>query len=290
MAGLRHGDDEGPGGAARPVRRVLVATDFSEGAAVALRRAFGIAGRHGAGVTVVHVVPRGLADELAEAADRELRRLVRDAPAPADTALVTGAVGSVIASEVERHQADLVVVGAHGAHWLRGAFLGSTAELVVEVSPVPVLLVKGGDTPEYSTVLSAVDASSRSFRAAQLGLALTRGTRYVLAHAVTILGENLLRLNGADDHAIDELRGGQLAPARAEVERLAEDLTPAPSDILVEPGRPEEVISRLAARHGADLVVVGVEQGAKLRRALIGSVSRHAMRGAPCDVLVVPVD
>ncbi|MFI9005748.1 universal stress protein [Actinosynnema sp. NPDC053489] len=270
--------------------RVLVATDFSAGAGEALRRAFAIAGRRGAGVTVVHVVPRGLDARLTATAEEALGRLARDAPVPTDAALVTGPVGPGVAAEAERRRADLVVVGAHGAHWLRDVFLGSTAELVAEVSPVPVLLVKGFTGADYAAVLVAVDASVRSFRAARLGVALTRAPRYALLHAVTVLGENLLRLNGADDHAVDRLRRGQLAVARSEVERFAGELAPAPAEVLVEPGRPEEVVSALAARRGADLVVVGVERGAGLRHALIGSVSRHAMRGAPCDVLVVPVD
>lgn len=270
------------------LRRVLVATDFSDGARVALRRAFAIAGRHGADVTVVHVAPPGLGLDLVEAATRALRDLVRDAPVPVEVVTATGSVGPEVVAEAQRREAGMIVVGARGAH-RRDFFPGSTAEQVVELSPVPVLVVKRAGGSAYSSALSAVDASSRSFRAARSGLALTRGTPYVLLHGVTVLGENLVRLNGADDRAIEELRRGQLAVARPEVERLAAGLTPAPAEVLVEAGRPEDLVPDVAARRDADLVVVGVERGAGLRHALMGSVSRHALRDAPCDVLVVPL-
>ncbi|MGW4111518.1 universal stress protein [Actinosynnema sp. NPDC004786] len=271
------------------MRRVLVATDFSEGSRAALRRAFAIAGRHGVDVTVVHAAPPGLGVELVEAASRALRDLVRDAAVPVEAVVATGSVGPEVVAEAERREAGLVVVGARGAHRPRDLFPGSTAEQVVELSPVPVLVVKRAGGSAYSSALCAVDATSRSFRAARSGIALTRGTPYLLLHGVTVLGENLLRLTGADDRAIRELRRGQLAVARPEVERLAAGLTPAPAEVLVEAGRPEDLVPDLADRRGADLVVVGVERGSGLRHALIGSVSRHALREAPCDVLVVPL-
>lgn len=278
------------GGAAEtPVRDVLVATDFSDGAGVAVRRAFELAALHGARVTVTHVAPRGVRAEIMRIAEESLRQLVRDAPVPAETLLTTGAPSTQIAAEAERRGVDVVVVGAHGAHWLRDVFIGSTAEMVVSVSNVPVLLAKGPADAGYTTVLLAVDATRRSFRAAQFGLTVTPNARHVLAHAVTVLGENLLRLNGADDLAIDELRRGQLALVRPDIERLADELTPAPAEIAVEPARPEALVSTLPTHRNADLLVVGFERGAGLRHALVGSVSRHAMQRAHCDVLVVPL-
>lgn len=267
----------------------MVATDFSDGGDVALREAFELATRHDAHVTVVHVAPRGVSQEMLHTARQSLENLVRNAPVPTDIRLLTGVASREIAYEAERVETDLVVVGAHGAHWLRDAFLGSTAEMVVGLCRIPVLLVKFPAAYDYETVLLAVDTARTSFRAAQLGLTLTPGARHIVAHAVTILGENLVRLNGADDAAIDELRRGQISVARPVVDRLVNELSPGPHHVVLEPGRPEELVSRLPDEYGADLLVVGVERGAGVRRTLLGSVSRHAVQRAPCDVLVVPV-
>jgi nucleotide-binding universal stress UspA family protein len=53
-------------------------------------------------------------------------------------------------------------------------------------------------------------------------------------------------------------------------------------------GDPAETIVGEAENLGADLVVVGRRGGGSLRRLVLGSVSNAVVRGAPCDVLVVP--
>ena len=40
------------------------------------------------------------------------------------------------------HRCDLVVVGSHGLHGIERVLLGSDAERVVRLSPVPVLVVR----------------------------------------------------------------------------------------------------------------------------------------------------
>lgn len=54
----------------------------------------------------------------------------------------------------------------------------------------------------------------------------------------------------------------------------------------VEEGVPADVLLRSA--RGADLLVVGTRGRGALSGALLGSVSQHAIRHAPCPVLVVP--
>jgi nucleotide-binding universal stress UspA family protein len=154
---------------------------------------------------------------------------------------------------------------------------------------VPVLLVKRERSTRYSTVVLAVDASRRSFQAARRGIAVAPTARHVLVHGTAVLGENMLLLRGAGDEALHELRDGQLAVVRPEIERLAEELTPPPDEVVVEPTRAQALISTLAALRGADLLVVGAERRG-LRHAFMGSVSRQAMESAPCDVLVVPLE
>jgi nucleotide-binding universal stress UspA family protein len=57
----------------------------------------------------------------------------------------------------KEHKADLIVMGTHGRRGLSRAFLGSVAEKVVRLSPVPVLTVSSG---EGSAEREKVTASS----------------------------------------------------------------------------------------------------------------------------------
>jgi nucleotide-binding universal stress UspA family protein len=66
---------------------------------------------------------------------------------PADTRLVEietlqGRVADVIVQEARAWQAALIVVGTHGRRGLSHLFLGSVAEGVVRIAPVPVLLIR----------------------------------------------------------------------------------------------------------------------------------------------------
>lgn len=48
---------------------------------------------------------------------------------------------NVICETAKTMQADLVVIGSHGRHGIRRVLLGSVAERIVHLSPVPVLLL-----------------------------------------------------------------------------------------------------------------------------------------------------
>ena len=53
-----------------------------------------------------------------------------------------GYPATVIEEEVERQQADLIVIGSRGRTGLKHMLLGSIAERVVQKAPCPVLTVK----------------------------------------------------------------------------------------------------------------------------------------------------
>jgi len=59
---------------------------------------------------------------------------------------------------------------------------------------------------------------------------------------------------------------------------------------LVETGEPGPVICEVAARVGADVVIVGSHGHGWLQRVLIGSVSQHVLQNAPCPVLVMRLE
>lgn len=52
-------------------------------------------------------------------------------------------------------------------------------------------------------------------------------------------------------------------------------------------GYPAEAVTKVAARHKADLIVLGSRGLTDVRSFLLGSVSRHVVMAAPCPVLVV---
>jgi nucleotide-binding universal stress UspA family protein len=274
-------------------RHLLVATDFSEGARRALQRAVQLARWHEGRLTLLHVAPDGLDPTIRQIAQRLLHELgAFHWEVPVATAIATGSASAEIVTAATRHGADLIVVGANGEHGAErsvGAHIGACAETVADISEVPVLVVKSDDQRRYRTVVIAFEGTERAVATAATGVALTPGARHVVAHAAAVPGEGLLRLDGADQYQIERLRRARLRQARPRLEARARTVEDArPVRLVVGPGRAEDLIADLTARIGADLVVTGTRRRAGQRQALLGSIGRHTIRQAPCDVLIAP--
>lgn len=140
-------------------KRILVPVDGSETCEKALASALQLAKESQGRVHLVHVLDELAyltgyeysADLLQVARDFAQKVLVdaaekaRAAGVPADTKLMElpgGRLGELIAGEARDWDADLVVVGTHGRRGVSRVLLGSGAEQVLRLSPVPVLAVR----------------------------------------------------------------------------------------------------------------------------------------------------
>jgi nucleotide-binding universal stress UspA family protein len=138
-------------------KKILVATDFSDGSDEALDHAIDYGQRTGASLDLFHVVevpadgglPFGPAyfedqsaliafveQELGKRADR-----VRAAGLACHTRMLEGHAAEEIVARAREIGADVVVVGTHGRRGLAHVLLGSVAERVVQRSGCPVLTV-----------------------------------------------------------------------------------------------------------------------------------------------------
>lgn len=54
-------------------------------------------------------------------------------------------LGETVANAAKQWNADLVVVGTHGRRGFSRLLLGSGAEQIIRLAPVPVLTIRGGD-------------------------------------------------------------------------------------------------------------------------------------------------
>ena len=145
---------------AEPATRILMATDFSEGAERALTAAIRLAKALGAALDLVHVyaapatnmlspipgvVPmpppdRDTLDEIQRRLD-QLAERTRSAGVECLTFSAIGSVADEIAAQASRIAAELIVVGTHGRTGIRRVLLGSVAEGVVRKAHRPVLVV-----------------------------------------------------------------------------------------------------------------------------------------------------
>jgi nucleotide-binding universal stress UspA family protein len=137
----------------------------------------------------------------------------------------------------------------------------------------------------FRHLLVAVDGSEASERALQKGLELAR----LLNASVTALAvEGPLPAYAATIGEVEEVRRekdaffGRLADeVRARARAAGVEI-----EVEVRPGHAAELISRVAAERGADLIVIG-HRGHFLRDHLLGSTADRVAEHAACPVMIV---
>ncbi len=145
-------------------QRILVPVDGSNTSDSALREAIKLASDRKAELRIVHVIEdffpvwdvellniNEIRDALRQTGGRILAKaetVARAAGIKAETKLIEATppgarIASMIAAEAKAWPADLIVIGTHGRRGVDHLLMGSVAEGVVRISPVPVLLIRG---------------------------------------------------------------------------------------------------------------------------------------------------
>jgi nucleotide-binding universal stress UspA family protein len=142
-------------------RRILVPLDGSGTAERGLQEALGLAKAFDSSLVLLHVIEyypvmmematattwQQIGDDLRERGQQVLERAHDQARAAgvASEALIedaTARVCDVIVEQAAKRQCDLIVMGTHGRRGVQHALVGSDAERVLRMSPVPVLMVR----------------------------------------------------------------------------------------------------------------------------------------------------
>jgi len=143
-------------------RRILVPTDYSEYSRASVQVAVNLAKSVGASVDIVHVLDRpvysdgvmvrrsgeeqrSLSDLIRENAEGEMGAFLAGLALPEGVTVThrmcSGEPAPKLAEEAKNGDYDLIVVGTHGRAGVLHLLVGSTAERLIRLSPVPVLVV-----------------------------------------------------------------------------------------------------------------------------------------------------
>lgn len=269
-------------------------------------RALQLAYQHEARLIFVHVVEDtipgdrlpGSLDAAAlhamaegDAADR-IRQLTgnSDPKVTADIVVRTGKPYRLI-DEVAQHEgADLIVIGPGKAKNIREKVFGSTADRLVRTASRPILVVRLLVPEPYRRISVAADFSTASQAAAKAALHLAPDAAFEFVHAIEIpLGfEQAMLRAGTSQKEIDRYRRARAGEARHQIgASLAQaNLPPARMKLRIVQGDASQALVRLTRRGRTDLIALGTHGGNALSQALLGSVARHVLRAAGCDVLV----
>lgn len=288
-------------------QRLLVATDFSPASTLAGRRAARIAQQNQGQLRLQHVMSNSLMDDLrawlapgqpwqervrqqAAAALKMQARDLKSAHKDAliETHLADGPPVQMITAAAHDWQADLLVVGARGDNPLHHLLIGTTAERLLSTADRPMLVVRSEPLSDYQRVLVPMDFSPWSETAIPLARAVAPGAHLVLMHSFSIPFEEKLRFAGVDDDTLGHYRERARQDASDHLNALVDRHSLLPQDFtlsLTEGDTPAHIL-RVAAERECDLIVIGKHGRQVAEELLLGSVTRHVLAEATCDVLV----
>lgn len=139
------------------IKRVLVAYDFSDYSEVALKYALSVAQEYQAELHVLHVLPRRSLNEPEIAWSsltgdapyhKAATRLQKAVPPEAHlwckirNVVSEGQPYREVLNYAEKHEIDLISIGAHGAGFGMRALFGSNVDRVLRQAPCPVLVAR----------------------------------------------------------------------------------------------------------------------------------------------------
>jgi nucleotide-binding universal stress UspA family protein len=149
-----------------------------------------------------------------------------------------------------------------------------------------------------ATIVCCTDGSDLAVRALAAGLGVVHpgdGDRVIVATVIEPVDPTLVTGAGLaggvmTPEALDELAEAQRTEGQQHVDDTVASLGLTGAEPQVLRGVPGAALCELADAVGADAIVIGSRGRGGLTRALLGSVSDHVVRHAPCPVVITTPD
>lgn len=280
------------------LRRILYATDFSEGSKAALPIVSAIARKYGSQVYVANVwsplpysmvTPEALAileNKQIEEVRKEMATLQRSAELdglPVTVLLESGDPVDELKQIIQKQEIDLAVVGTHGRTGVKRLLMGSVAEELFRTLTCPVLTVgpriakRFLGPVEIKKILFPTDLSTESATVFPYlaSLAAEYKARITILHVVPVSKER--------SEIGKDVREG----LRTRMERMfCPKIDPrCDLEIVVESGEPADRIAARALAGNIDLIGLGVRRAGEFSTHFRNTIAYKVVLAAECPVL-----
>ena len=241
---------------------------------------------------------RRLREEAEELVEREGRRLREDGW-PGETMVRTGKPVDQILRVAEEIDADLIVLGSHGARMAKRFLLGSVSDRVLEYAPCSVLIVKRKDGAELPAaiepgtnapyrIMLAYDISDAAHEALELcsSLPLEQNSEISVVNVMPMI---TAYRQDVRQH-INSIWLQKKQVMQAELEKAVRSLKWATRNVTTQLREAESVSDDIliaAEEAGSDLIMVGCKDKSAIKRFLLGSITHRTARYAECSVWAV---
>jgi nucleotide-binding universal stress UspA family protein len=275
--------------------RILVPTDMSDFAKLALRYAVMFQERLGTSLTLMFAdefyfpvdlleLPMGYYLENAPETKQKLGEQLRDyvknnVPQGADALIVQDAPARAIVNTAKDMRADLIIMGTHGRHGWRRAVLGSVTESVLQDTDVPLLTVTPGlmnaeQTPQIRTILCPVN--------------FTRIARESLIHACALAQAFDAEL--VVMHVAEKIDDEHVQPVETAFSQWVDPQVQKHCSykrVIATGEDAAEIVLAAAQQMNIDLTVIGAQHKMFSEATVIGTTTERITRFARCPVMTV---
>lgn len=281
------------------IETVLVPTDGSDHAGIAVDHGVELGARFDATVHVLHIVDVSSMETVPQSDESRAKgeELVNSIATEAtrrgvtiETAVRTGTPSERILEYTSEEDIDLVTMGTYGRTGVRRYLLGSVAEKVVRLSDVPVLTVRRSRDRSshfpYDNVVVPTDGSQGVQEAIGWAITIAKACGGTI-HALSVIEPIPFGIDVDIGPGIQ--RDRMQESAENAVARVVEDARDEDLDTTaaVTRGRPHEEIVSYIDEHHIDLVVMGTRGRSGIDRYLLGSVAEKTVRTSPVSVMTV---
>ena len=285
---------------------LILAVDGSEHSAAAARLVRDLPLPGESSITVLAVlVPRDASNHAGlEQALADTRQILGDIKPSVKTELLTGYPAEQISEYAAEHVPDLIVLGAKGRRATLGILLGGVVQQIVEYADDPVLVVRAPYVG-VERILLVTDGSIHSQRAASyLGdfpipdLAVVH-----VVHVMPPIPSPVLiarswpagseTMTPVPSYETEELLAKQVEEEELHGKALLADTVNELGNYGIEAtgvllrGDAATEIIQYANQNQIGLIVAGSRGLSRMRRLLLGSLSRKLVHYAGCSVLIV---
>ena len=275
--------------------RILVPTDLSDFATLALRYAGAFRERLGSAITLLYAdefrppydmleAPMGYYLEHAPQNRQRIQERFDDYAlahlgGTYETQVVQDSPSRAILSAAKNGRADLIIMGTHGRSGLRRTILGSVTENVLRGSELPVLTV----TPRL------MDAKRDTrFDRILCPVNFTRVARVALDHASAIAEAFDAELTVM--YVVEGIEGTKLGEVETAFRQWIDPKIANRcrfTSMVVRDGDPAERVLAIAGSTTTDLIVIGAQHRFFSDTTVVGTTSERITRFARCPVLTI---
>lgn len=297
------------------LKKILVATDFSNSSEFALIRAMEIAKTSNAEITFLHIVEKKNIDEVL---DKYLGKLLPGAlwltTEEYYQSLLQEKINSFgnkninirlmilpkgkppvkILSYANKNKFDLLVIGAHGRYSIRDTFVGTTAEYIAKKTKCPVLIIKNKPVKSYNKILVPIDFSQPSKNALNSAIQLFPKATIEMLHIGDYEYENLLRKEAKEENIsrtkLNNLKKAILFYLEDKMKKFVKSIKKKQQILssYIDLGYPAPIILKESETKNRDLIVMGTQGHGKMHYLFMGRVAHAVLRETTKDILLVP--